>query len=208
MIPYADLRSQVVKACIQLADLGYLVGTGGNVALRTADGLFAVTPSGLDYYAMLPDDICILELGTLRVVAGTKTPSVESGLHARVFKARPDAQASVHTHQPLASAVALLGVSIPVEEASDRDALGPRIESVGYGPSGTGFLVRALGARLRPGINAYLLRNHGLVCAGRTLDEAVAHTRRVERVAAQFLRQAITATGADLDGLVHHALSH
>lgn len=193
MIPYLELRTQVVEACVRLADLGFLAGTGGNVAVRAAEGLFAVTPSGLDYYAMTPADVCMLSLEGLARLSGDRKPSVESGLHARLFKARPDVHASIHTHQPLASAVALLGVPIPVEAGPDREALGPWIAAVGYGPSGTGFLVRALGRELRPDRNAYLLRNHGLVCAGRTLAEGVARTQCVERAAATFLRQAIAA---------------
>ena len=69
---------------------------------------FAVTPSASDYYAMSPADICILRLDTLEQLAGDGKPSVESGLHARMFKARPDCQASLHTHQPIASAFTLL----------------------------------------------------------------------------------------------------
>jgi L-fuculose-phosphate aldolase len=191
MSRYAPHQKQVLDACLRLADRGFLAGIGGNVALRIDEELFAVTPSAADYYTMQPQDICVLRLDTLKVIEGTKQPSVESGLHARLLRFRGDAGASVHTHQPIASAVALLNESIPLTDPAQREALGPEIRIVAYGPSGTGMLVRALGKRLRPDVNAYLLRNHGLVCAGATMERAIANVEMVERVAAQFLRAGI-----------------
>ena len=46
-------REQVVHTCIELADRGYLAGTGGNVAIRVDAEHFAVTPSALDYSCLL-----------------------------------------------------------------------------------------------------------------------------------------------------------
>lgn len=189
-------QREVLDACLRLADRGFLAGIGGNVAARIDDQYFAVTPSAADYYTLQPADICVLRLLTLEVVEASRQPSVESALHARLFRFRNDAFASVHTHQPIASAVALLNLPIELRDAEQRDALGPRIEIVSYGPSGTGFLVRALAKRLRKDINAYLLRNHGLICAGRTMEQAIANVELVERAAAQFLRRHIEALPA------------
>ena len=75
-------RQAVIDACLRLADLGFLAGIGGNVALRTTNNCFAVTPSAADYYALTADDICVLRLDTLEQVAGEMQPSVESGMHA------------------------------------------------------------------------------------------------------------------------------
>lgn len=183
-------RQQVIDACLHLSWAGYLAGTGGNVALRLDEQHFAVTPSATDYFTLTPADIAILRLGDLTQVDGTKPPSVESALHAAVLRARPEAQASVHTHQPLASAVAVLGVDLPV--APDAIALfgGPTIPAVPYAPSGTGLLVNALRRRLASGRTAYLLRNHGLVACAVSLAEAVALVGRIEETAASFLRTA------------------
>jgi L-fuculose-phosphate aldolase len=184
-------RKTVLDACLTLADRGYLAGVGGNVALRIDRWHFVVTPSGSDYYAMSPEDLPVLTLTELDVVDGGRAPSVESGLHARVFLERADVFASVHTHQPVASAVALLRRSLPAPDAETARALGPRIETVAYAPSGTSFLVRALGKRLNPDINAYLLANHGLLCVGPTMEAAIARVAMVEQVAGRFLEQAL-----------------
>jgi L-fuculose-phosphate aldolase len=199
-------RQQVLNACVRLADRGFLAATGGNVSLRAGEGLFAVTPSGIDYYSMSVEDVCVLRIDTLEVVEGRLRPSVECGLHAAVLRFRPDAAAVVHTHQPLVSAVALLHQPIPVLDETARRALGEVIDAVGYAPSGTGLLVRALRRRLRAEVNAYTLRNHGLVCCGATMAAALEAVELAEQAAARFLREAIVRNANDGD-LVSFALA-
>lgn len=192
-----ETRQKVLEACQLLAGKGFLAGTGGNLAVRTGADAFVVTPSGRDYARLACSDLCVVRLADLRQVDGPYPPSVEAGLHAKAFRMRPEVVASVHTHQPLASALALLGVPVAVETEADQKLLGPHLAAIPYAPSGTGLLVRALGRRIRPGINAYLLRNHGLVCLGASLPEAIDHLFRVERICAEHLRRAIQAHPAE-----------
>jgi L-fuculose-phosphate aldolase len=191
-----DARRLALEACLRLAGQGFLAGTGGNLAVRAEGGLFVVTPSGRDYYSLAATDLCVLRLATLEQVEGPYPASVEAGLHARMLRRRPDVAASVHTHQPLASAAALVGEPVPVELPEDRQYLGPQLALVPYAPSGTFLLSRAFERRIRPDINAYLLRNHGLVCTGADLPAAAANAARVERICAAFLRAAIETTGS------------
>ncbi|HEY9102615.1 class II aldolase/adducin family protein [Chitinimonas sp.] len=193
MSPFHAQRQEVIDTCLQLAEQGYLAGTGGNVALRLDAAHIAVTPTAADYYTLEVEDICVLRLDTLAQAEGRLAPSVESGLHAALLRAKPAMQASVHTHQPLASAMALLNTAIPLPLPADQALLGREVAIVPYAPSGTGLLVRALRRRLLPEIQAYLLRNHGLICAARSLPEAVDQLGRIERAAASFLRQRIAA---------------
>jgi len=183
----------VVSTCLVLADRGFLAGTGGNVAYRIDEKHFAVTPSATDYYAMRPEDICVLRLADLAGVAGERRPSIEHRLHAQMLRARTDCRASVHTHQPIASAYSLLGCSLEIVRPEDREALGPWVASVGYAPSGTRWLASKLEKAIRPDINAYLLRNHGVVCCGPTLEETVRRVEVLETVCAAFFHDAIKA---------------
>ncbi|MBV8665735.1 MAG: class II aldolase/adducin family protein [Burkholderiaceae bacterium] len=194
MSNFSAHKQQVIDACLQLAESGFLAGTGGNVALRVDSELFAVTPSGADYYAMRADDICILRLDTLEKVEGELKPSVESGMHAAMLRFKKTMWASVHTHQPLASAVALLNVDIPLTGEEDRCALGDKVAIVPYAPSGTGMLVKAFARRLQDDLQAYLLKNHGVICCAPTMSDAIANVSRIERAAAAFLRQRIAAS--------------
>jgi L-fuculose-phosphate aldolase len=188
---FDQARCEVITTCLYLADKGYLAGTGGNVAYRIDDEHFAVTPSATDYYMMSPDDICVLRLNDLARVAGNRRPSVEHRLHARVLRFRRDCRASIHTHQPIASAYTLLGRALEIRHPRHQAILGLKAAFVGYAPSGTSWLAWKLGKTLRPWINAYLMRNHGVVCCGQTFSEAIARVEALELACTTFFRDAI-----------------
>jgi L-fuculose-phosphate aldolase len=182
------VRHQVVELCQELAARGYFAATGGNVALRIDSELFAVTPSATDYYTMRPDNVCVLRITDLRQIEGDRPPSVESDLHARILRARPDCHCSIHTHQPIASACALL--SRPMAEWGHAAS---NFAVVGYAPSGTRWLATRLAKAVRPDVNAYLMRNHGAVCCGSDAATTVARIAALESLASEYLRSCIQA---------------
>jgi L-fuculose-phosphate aldolase len=189
---FDQVQNRVIATCLELAEKGYLAGTGGNVACRIDDQHFAITPSASDYYSMTSDDICVLRLSDLHQVAGTRRPSVEHKLHAHVLRGRPDCQASIHTHQPIASAYTLLGKDLEIDQPAHQAMLGRKAICLGYAPSGTGWLASKLRKSLRPECNAYLLQNHGVVCCGPTLVETVARVEALEMACSNFFHNAIT----------------
>ncbi|KAB7763196.1 class II aldolase/adducin family protein [Xanthomonas maliensis] len=188
-----EQRQRVVALCVELSRRGYLAGTGGNVALRIDAECFAVTPSAIDYLSMQAEDICIVRTRDLHQLEGARTPSVETGLHAQVMRRRPDVGCSIHTHQPIASACTLLGAPLDVAQPALRRLLGATIPIAGYMPSGTGVLAWLLARQLRPSVNAYLMRNHGVVCCGADLEAAVAVVEALELVARNHLLAQIQA---------------
>ena len=189
-----QIRGQVVDACRYLSSRGFLAGTGGNVSMRVDAKRFAITPSGRDYHGMTAEDVCIVNLESLAVEDGKLRPSIECGLHAAMLRGRPDAAAVIHTHQPLASAVALLGVELCVPTEL-RGILGRRVPAVSYAPSGTKLLVRALRKQLCRDANAFLLRNHGMICCGPTMPAAISVAEQLEEKARCYLRAAIRSAG-------------
>ena len=184
------LRQTVVDLCQRLSQRGHFSGTGGNIALRVDAERIVVTPSATDYLTMTAADVCVLRLSDLRQLEGVRPPSVESSLHARVLRARPDVQASIHTHQPVASACALLGAGLDVPPPWQR-TLGRRVPVVGYAPSGSGWLAGKLGRALRPDTHAYLMRNHGVLCCGPTVEQALQAVEDLETLCQDLLRQRI-----------------
>jgi L-fuculose-phosphate aldolase len=180
-------RQSIVDLCIELSQRGYLAGTGGNVALRLDAGHFAVTPSATDYLTMTTDDVCVVRLSDLKCISGERAPSVEMGLHARVFRHRPDVSCSIHTHQPVASACALLGETLYIDEIHIRRSIGERVPAIGYMPSGTSLLAGMVGRALRPDINAYLMRNHGVLCCGESMGAALQTVEYLEQQAYRWL---------------------
>lgn len=194
MASFRTERQAVADMCRHFAAHGYFAGTGGNIGLKLDDRLFAVTPTATDYETMQAEDIVILRLDTLEQVEGDRKPSVEKGLHQRMLTAYLDRRASIHTHQPIASAVALLHETLlwPVGSPSE---FGRHIGLVPYRPSGTSMLVKALGKSLRQDIYAYLLASHGVIYTTTNLDDAAAMASRIEAAAAIHLRTRIDQNG-------------
>jgi L-fuculose-phosphate aldolase len=193
-------REIVVRIAQEMAAQGFFAATGGNLALRVDDAHFAVTPSALDYLAMTPEDVCVLRLADLKPVAGARAPSVESGLHARVLRRRADCACSIHTHQPAASACAVIGAPLAVADPGWRAILGARVPVVGYAPSGTSWLAGKLDATLAADADAYLLKSHGALCCGAAPDAATERVRALEAFCLAHLKALIAATPAGRPG--------
>jgi ribulose-5-phosphate 4-epimerase/fuculose-1-phosphate aldolase len=181
------VREQLVAAAQRLSARGYLVATGGNLSLRLPGAAgFAITPSNFDYQRMTADDSCLLDFD-LRVLDGVHAPSIESGLHAAIYQARPDVHAIVHTHQAYASALSLIDRPIPALFDEQVRFLGRQVEIVPYAPSGTGMLRRRVARQVRSHANAYIMRNHGAVCLGPDLERAENNVELLEKCAIAYL---------------------
>lgn len=191
---FQQARETVVKTSITLADRGYLAGTGGNIALRADQDHFLVTPSGTDYYEMGAEDICVMRLSDRKQVEGETTPSVEAGLHANVLNARPDCDASIHTHQPIASAYTLLAVPLELQDEAFITLLGRTVPCVSYAPSGTGWLARGVSKAFDEETHACLMRNHGVTCVGKDVQQGIERVATLEAACAAWFQERLNGT--------------
>jgi L-ribulose-5-phosphate 4-epimerase len=184
---YDQDKERVVDTCRRLVDKGFLIGTGGNVSVRSAAGrALAITPSNYDYMQMSPGDICILDLD-LRLLEGEMKPSIESSMHAAIYGQRPDANVVIHTHQIYASTFALINQPIPALYDEQVRFLGRSVEIVDYAPSGTPFLKKAIVSKLRSHANAYILKNHGALCLADSAERAIFNVELLEKCALTYL---------------------
>jgi len=184
---FDQARQQVLETSQLLAQKGYLIATGGNLSVRVqGENVFAVTPSNYDYMKMVPEDVCVLDLEG-QVLAGARKPSVESGMHAAIYRARPDVNAIAHTHQVYASALALIDASIPALFDEQARFLGRTVKIIPYAPSGTGMLKNTIARRIRDHNNAYLLQNHGALCLGGDVEQAAHNVEILEKCALAYL---------------------
>ena len=92
MDSFHTFKQQVVETARLLLEKDILKGTGGNISVRVAgQTAFAITPSNFDYAQMTADDVCVLDWEG-NILEGARKPSIESGMHAAVYEARPDVQ--------------------------------------------------------------------------------------------------------------------
>ncbi len=177
-----SLRKEIISTCLAMERKGINQGTSGNVSARWQDGLL-VTPSGLDYETLAPDEIIYLEMdGTPH---GPHSPSSEWRFHRDIMRERPDVQAIVHAHPAYCTAHAITGREIPAVHYMIAAAGGSTVRCAPYATFGTDELSRAALAALE-GRLACLLANHGLIACGPSLRKALWIANEVEVLAKQY----------------------
>jgi len=187
MSDFHNYKQEVVDTCHALLNRGYLKATEGNISSRVkGHKFFAITPSNYDYAKMQVDDICVLDYETNQI-DGKMKPSIESGMHAAVYQNRTDVHCIIHTHQPYASALALIKMPIPALFDEQVRFLGRGVDIISYSPSGTSFLKNAVKAKIKNNNNAYILQNHGVLVFGGTMEQAVHNMALLEKCALTYL---------------------
>jgi len=180
-----------------LSDKGLVARTWGNLSIRTGGTMF-ITPSGLAYEELTPDDIVAVKLYDMTWTGQVK-PSSEKELHSNVYRANPGITAVFHTHQNFASVLAATRKGYEVDDEF-TPILGSFLPCADYALPTTHALAEAvahvLDSKWYP---AVLLANHGAVCAGpdaRTaLDTAVALEAFSQKVLLTSWRKALGAEG-------------
>jgi ribulose-5-phosphate 4-epimerase/fuculose-1-phosphate aldolase len=125
-------------------------------------------------------------------IEGERKPSIESGMHAAVYEKRPDVHAIIHTHQPYASALAIINKPIPALFDEQVLLLGREVEIIPYGPSGTGMLAGNVRKKVGSGNNAYILKNHGVLVLGGDAKRVIHNMALLEKCALTYLLALLT----------------
>lgn len=180
----SELRGEIVATCRRMNALGLNQGTSGNVGVRVPDGCL-LTPSGLDYDLMTPDDIVAMDFEGR--YAGRRIPSTEWRFHRDILRRRPDVDVVIHTHAMFCTTLAIHGLSIPAVHYMVAVAGGTDIRCAPYVAPTTQALSDVAVAALE-GRRACLLAHHGVIVIGATLRSTLALLVEVENLAAQYWR--------------------
>ncbi|MGE5389487.1 MAG: class II aldolase/adducin family protein, partial [Deltaproteobacteria bacterium] len=93
---YVNERQEVMHAVREVCSNHLVSGTWGNVSARIAgQPLMLITPSGMDYSTMEPEDLVLVDFSQ-KVVDGRYKPSIETPMHLKIYQRRADAMAIVH----------------------------------------------------------------------------------------------------------------
>ncbi|MDO5115555.1 MAG: class II aldolase/adducin family protein [Synergistaceae bacterium] len=178
-----EKREKIIAVAREMLAKGLVQGSGGNFSIRCRDG-FIITPSGMDYRLLAACDLPKLSPeGT--VIEGGRRPSIESPLHAGIYRRRPDVGAVIHTHSIYALAAAAMRRPLPVLSDNQAVLFGGEIPCARYAPIGTAALAENAAEALGNGFGL-LLANHGALCAGATIEEAAARCEMLEIFAKIF----------------------
>ncbi|NNN33901.1 class II aldolase/adducin family protein [Streptomyces sp. S3(2020)] len=168
-------RAAVADACRRLGAEGLLIGTAGNVSVRSGDRV-AITATGAVLADLTPDQVTVVDLDG-KIVSGTLRPTSELDLHLGVYH-RYGTGAVVHTHAPMATALSLVLDELPCIHYQLL-TLGGTVRVAPYATFGTPELAESVLTALE-GRGGALMANHGAVTHAPTLDKAVEHALLLE----------------------------
>jgi len=194
-------RDQLVSYSARLLDDGLAVGSAGNMSVRLGDAV-AITPSGVSYAELRPEDICLVAADGTQPGPGTQpgsgprpgpgtepgrgsqeTPSSETPMHLAIYAATR-AAAVVHTHSPEVVALSAARTELPAIHYAITGLGGP-VRVAPYVRFGSAGLAEAAVQAL-DGRSAVILRNHGAVTYGRDLAQAYERALLLEWLARTY----------------------
>lgn len=176
------VRQAIIDACREMNRVGINQGTAGNISVRWGGGLL-VTPSGIPYETLEPEDIVFMEMD-----GSYEHPLVVSSewrFHRDILKARPEVNAVVHAHPIYATGFAICGLEIPAVHYMIAAAGGPTIRCAPFASYGTPEL-SALALEALVGRTCTLLANHGMIATGADLDQTMWRAVEVEALCRQY----------------------
>lgn len=181
---HTALREKLILAGKVLVNEGQDDFTRGHISVRLPDNpaLFMMKPHSVGLNEITRDNILTIDLDG-KVVAGTARRHSEVFIHSEIYRARPDVNAIVHTHPPYA--IALSATGRPMRAYSQpgalfHDSLGTYNDTIRLirTPDMGAGVARALGNR-----RAVLLKNHGVVVTGASIEEVTIGTIMLENAA-------------------------
>lgn len=171
---HEPLKRKLILAGKVLVAQGHDDFTRGHISVRVPGkpSLFYMKPHSVGFDEITPKNILTIDLDG-KVVAGKARRHSEVYIHSEIYKVRPDVQSVIHSH-PVYS-VALSGTGRPVKAYSQPGALfhndtglyTDTINLIRSTEMGAG-VARALGNN-----RAVLLKNHGVVMTGGSIESCV-----------------------------------
>ena len=174
-------RADIVEIGGRLHERAYIASNDGNISVRLDNERLLTTPKGVSKGFMTPDMLVVTDL-LGKKLAGERDPSSELPMHLAVYERRPDVNAVVHAHPPVATGFAVAGIPL------DRAVLAEVVTTLGsipiadYGTPSTDELAEAVGKYIKVH-DGLLLANHGAITVSGDLMSAYYKMETVEHFA-------------------------
>jgi len=172
------LRAEMVAVGAALVRSGLIRGREGNLSCRLADGAILLTPRGRDKGRLAGPELVRCEPG----LPPPPAASSEAKAHLAVYRACPDVLALVHAHPAAVLTLSALGRLPSPTLLKEGNLLVPHIEAVAALPPGSQELAEACASAIRRA-PAAVLRQHGALCAGADLWQALDRVEALELLA-------------------------
>ena len=172
-------KDMIMKACMRMKEYRLISLTGGNISVKIDDDTYIMTPSGMLYEDMTTEDLCVVD-------------------HSGKLKDHmPEVRATIHTHQPYATAIGMNNDSLPACMVTLIDANHARINVAPWTKSqdiGMGKLAVEYAGEA----NTVIMKHHGVISFGKDLEEALYAAVYLEEAAKTYCMARIMGSVPEL----------
>lgn len=173
-----DLKEELLFWTRYLCEKGLMTGSEGNLSIRAGEGFF-ITPSGKIKETLEKRDLSYINLQG-EIISGR--PSSEWGLHLKIYQKVTCAKGVVHVHPPFVLILERLGFEFKEFSHPEAQLLLKDLSLLPYFPPGSKGLWEFASNLCRNNC-VVILRKHGVVSWGKTLEEAVNYVLILEKLA-------------------------
>ncbi len=177
-----SIGKKIAKASKGLYNHGLVKGTSGNISARVHGiDAFLIKSSGSRMGFLKPEELVLVDLQGKKL-SGERSVSLETPMHAAIYRERRDVQAVVHTHPPAATAFGIAKMQIIPLQIEMYMLFPNGVPVVPFMVPGSKALAGAVQKKLAD-CDAVLLENHGIVTVGATIEGACGLNEVVEEAA-------------------------
>ena len=173
-----EIKKEICDIGKRIYDHGFVAANDGNISVKVGPNEWYCTPTGVSKGYMTPDMIIRID-GDGNKIDGRLNPSSEIKMHMRVYKERPDVNAVVHAHPPVATAFTVAGVELDQYILPEAILTIGNVPTCDYGMPSTMEIPDSLMPYIQKH-DAVLLKNHGALTVGNTLLRACVTMEEVE----------------------------
>jgi L-fuculose-phosphate aldolase len=174
-------RQNIVEVGRLVYQKGWVAANDGNISVRLDDKRILATCTGVSKGMMTIEDVIICDMEGNKI-EGVRDRTSEIAMHTTIYNMRPDVQAVVHSHPPVATGFAVAGKSLNLAILPEVVIGLGCVPLADYGLPGTPALTAGMLPYI-PKYDALLMANHGAVCYGDTLYGAFFKMETLEHVA-------------------------
>ena len=174
------LSDKIAYFMCRLYKCGLTTTSGGNISARCGDKIL-ITPSATDKARMSAEQIGIMDMDC-NIVGKHFKPTIESQMHAEIYKRRPDVCAVVHAHPVTAGAFCASKHRISTKYLAESFVILGEIAYAPYACQGTVELAGIIGDAAE-NANCIVMRNHGIITLGESLLQAFDRMEVLENAA-------------------------
>ena len=168
---YKKERKEIAFTMRRLYRQNLTTCSGGNISLRVGSSHVLITPSGLDKGKINFRQIALMTLDGENLSIGLK-PSIETDMHLKILRSRPDVNAVVHAHPVHASFFSATDTMVRTDLLAEARYLLTEPAFAPYALMGTEGLGDRVSSALHKEKSAVFLENHGVLTVGNSLLQA------------------------------------